>query len=352
MPLFDYFGERSLNHDYKVKRLRIDQWKPGSDFETILFYPGNYKILTRTKTGSRKYIEAPFYAFYRSYIPPQYCKKPKGVYVTCRCNAGALKQDCALCEMYHKAITENNKILQGVYRPKEFYAYNIYRLSFFHKTTERIERRDEVISRQVIKRCLASESPEPNKKICPYCKHDDERFFGKRGFLIVGKAHNDIILDIDLAFASKCKCGGNIIITKVMCRNCGSPFITDDEALTDKTLIREDQMCYNCGTFAIPIYETVCDKCNDPHPLGIYDIPVSLKSVGGNNTRTLLYNMPNETAVKTLTSLINKEELAPYDFPSLFVTTYEEQEELLGVSSILNTETDIIDDSIEKEEEI
>jgi hypothetical protein len=131
---------------------------------------------------------------------------------------------------------------------------------------------------------------------CKMCASGDERFFGRREHFTMNMEHFTQLLAKTEELNSNCKCGGVIEYYKFLCSSCEKPLIDVDDDncdLTDdeiRTAMQKGYYCDDCNfhTDIIPLPE--CPDCENPRPVTLFDVEVTLKKImlpGTQNKSTL-----------------------------------------------------------------
>ena len=328
-----------LEIDRKVsarnRRARYDRWQPGSEFETVLFFRGDYTNRIRGRTGDITEVKAPFYIYYQAFVPHA-GRNRKGAYVLCRCRGGTVNTPCLLHDLWRKDYDERLKngqrTYESPYRPRRYYAFNIVRLGYFHTIEVSQETSDGVFKNYMRDvKCLDPRDKIDGETYCTYCKQGVERWFGKRSFLTVGAGNFAVLLDLDHELRKHCECGDAIRVVEYVCAKCGVVLVPQNKIhILDENFWKEPVVCHNCGFEARPKATIACSSCDNPTPLTLFGTPVQLKIAGNDRYKTLMYSIP-DVPIKYEDPRI-KNLLQPYDFAEMFSTTTAEQATLLGIS--------------------
>ena len=123
------------------------------------------------------------------------------------------------------------------------------------------------------------------------------KVFGKLGYIEIGKAHNEQLLDIFNHVTSMCvgcleedfKKPGRIVVTSYECASCGHEF--DNAAKTKMSQTEWEKAghtkasCPKCGTDDLPKQVIGCRQCKSPRRAEIYDVVLPMiKSGSGKDT--------------------------------------------------------------------
>jgi hypothetical protein len=197
-----------------------------------------------------------------------------------------------------KKSKQGDSRLEGQ-QPKTFYSINCLHLSIFEKV--HIEDKDG-------KLLYYGETTKFHKEGDPICGWeevtgrksrkaaiadldtllDDEDIGGiklaQKRYLILGSGHMMNLEDIEKVVGKSCFCGGHLEVVAFMCPKCGEVLVDVEDADMDAEAVdayeEERHRCGACGHIGLPEVETVCDECQDPDPLTIFDVVLKLRKKG------------------------------------------------------------------------
>lgn len=323
----------------RARRELWQQWKPSEDPEIIQFVKGSY--------GPNK---EPLFRNFVVYMPKG-GRRGRGAYVQCTCDGGKNKSAQCVPHFYYqrdmaakrKARDEGKKVdMKSVFQPKPHYAFNIYRLSYFHKV-ETVEKRDDgtEFRKTTFERCKETdEIVDTNSTDCVYCLQGKERVFGQRKYYNAGQGYFDALMDIERSIGSKCKtCGGKILTVKYICAECykeGRVTTLMDPRTTQMDKKERDAFwktpahCATCGKSAKPKEVIRClNDCGQPKRRKLFDVPICVKKQGGEKFSTIVQHGPDLDPIDYDKELL--EAMQPYDFAKMFATTAEAQADSMNV---------------------
>jgi len=175
------------------------------------------------------------------------------------------------------------------------YVFTIIHLSDYHKTPLRDRKNPNKIVKRKDGTTVMIDMPCEGRN-CPMCASGDEKFFGKRLHLKLGREHLSQLSKRVEDLNAICQCGGAIEHSKFICPKCDQVLIDldDEETLfTDNDIWNIRDNGYNCDTCGhmvdvLPLPE--CEKCEDPRPVTLFDVDVSIRKMesAGRGRRTSL----------------------------------------------------------------
>lgn len=125
---------------------------------------------------------------------------------------------------------------------------------------------------------------------CTHCKQGIEKRFGRAVYMPLGNSFVQQLADFDLiTLASECRCGGTLEPVGFVCPNCNMEFADlEKTGATDKEIqqLREQAFrCKHCGEYGFMEEVSLCNQCDDPRPLTMWDTALELyRSGDGVNT--------------------------------------------------------------------
>ena len=162
--------------------------------------------------------------------------------------------------------------------------FTVVHLAWYHKIP--LVDRD---TKKIVKNRQTGEtvmiSRECEGKNCPMCASADEKYYGRKLHLSLGITHfNQLVSKVEDLNAT-CKCGGDIEYFKFVCPSCEKLLIDLDDkdcplsqAQVEKAL-ESGFYCPDCGYNVDLLSISECEKCNDPKPVGLFDVDVSIKKL-------------------------------------------------------------------------
>jgi hypothetical protein len=306
--------------------------------EVVQFFPGDY--------GPN---HDKFFSFYRAWVPDP--KRPgKWQYVNCSCFDGRDKVPCVLHHLYREERKKyrNDTKHQYIYRPTPVHAFNLFRLSYFHKVeyAEEIGRGGDVITKTRQELCTDKrEIVDPESTRCGQCAQGNtNRRYGQRCYLPAGMGFYNSIMDIAHQVSLVCKhCGGELQTVKFVCplcwRNSTETILLDPRRpgnLTAEEIVRfwkTKTICRECGEAIRPKEIVRCLECSEKPIMGrdIWHTPLRIKKIGSEKSTALAHEgdllKPIEYPEDIQNEVFNK----PFDFPKMFSVTADEQAEALGI---------------------
>ena len=129
---------------------------------------------------------------------------------------------------------------------------------------------------------------------CMHCKNGVESTFGRAVFMPLGNNFIQQLADFDLiTLASECLCGGTLEPVGFVCPHCDREFVDlEKTAVTDEELqeLREKEFrCKHCGKVDYMEEVPVCNQCQDPRPLTMWNTVMELYRSGeGVNTSLMV----------------------------------------------------------------
>lgn len=125
---------------------------------------------------------------------------------------------------------------------------------------------------------------------CTHCKQGVDKTFGRAVYMPLGNNFVQQLADFDLVtLASECLCGGTLEPVGYVCPHCDMEFVDLETAnVTDEELqqLREREFrCKHCGETNFMEEVSVCNQCDDPRPLTMWNTVMELYRSGeGVNT--------------------------------------------------------------------
>lgn len=125
---------------------------------------------------------------------------------------------------------------------------------------------------------------------CTHCRQGVEKTFGRAVFMPLGNNFIQQLADFDLiTLASTCRCDGALEPVGFVCAHCDRPCVDlEKDEVTNEELqeFRENEFCCkHCGKTDYLVEVPVCNQCDDPRPLTMWNTVMELyRSGDGVNT--------------------------------------------------------------------
>lgn len=180
------------------------------------------------------------------------------------------------------------------------YSINIIEFGVFHKV-ERKDKQGKVVRfdkdgknhkrGDAITDWTRCERPKAKNRILENIDEEladgTARLFLKK-YIDVGKQHFEQVSDITTHAEKFCACGGDLTPKAFDCEECEEQLIDieegeDGDGMTPKEIRKyanEKQKCKQCGHFGYAKSDPVCSDCDEPMPLGPFDVVAFLRKTG------------------------------------------------------------------------
>lgn len=307
-----------------------ERWRPpkqseGEEPQRILLYQGEYGIPIDVGGGEVDALERPFYMaiehFNGSIRKGATCSaglklSRNGVDI----EAGDLPCNGCYANIEKPKLNINRRWI---------YVFNGVLVGGFHLT--QIEGRDG----KPRKEWVACEG----KRFCEECRNEVKRAYGRRVYWPMGtRALQQLEALRKTELRRHCKCGGDLDPVAFSCAACDYPLFTIEERrMTRKQINIATETpieCPHCGVDLEPELVMECHSCTDPQPLELWDVILTVLTIGEGTDSALKIQSWEPVSDKILRKL--KKRMEPFDFLKIYRgPSLEKQADRLKIPNFL-----------------
>lgn len=249
-----------------------DRMKLEKDPVTLIFMPAEYPDYS---DPSNKVL---FYEW-----PKHTVSRGDDYFRTFACASQGGKDDCVGCHLqYNKK--DKGLLLRNVYH------FSVVVLEWFYKIPV-LDDSGKVVLNKKGEPVVNLEQPSNNKQKMEWSSKY-EKVYGKRAYLELGKGHLSHILDIADQIGMSCKCGGNLEIVSYNCGVCEHVLVdmntTEMDAKEIFALVTAPVRCGECSYIDLPVAVHSCDKCEEPNPITLTEVAITLSKVGDGTSSAIV----------------------------------------------------------------
>ena len=114
----------------------------------------------------------------------------------------------------------------------------------------------------------------------------------RRKYLDLGRNHLEALMAIDEMAAKNCFCGGSLAPTAFHCESCDELLCdVENSNMTSKQVNEYSssrQRCSSCGHLGFTKVITICDSCDEPTPMSVFDVVAYVRKHGEATASTIM----------------------------------------------------------------
>lgn len=114
----------------------------------------------------------------------------------------------------------------------------------------------------------------------------------RRKYLDLGRNHLEALMAVDELASKLCFCGGNLAPTAFHCESCDELLCDVENSNMTAKQVNEysssRQRCASCGHLGFTKIITICDSCEEPSPMSVFDVVAYVRKHGENTASTIM----------------------------------------------------------------
>jgi hypothetical protein len=114
----------------------------------------------------------------------------------------------------------------------------------------------------------------------------------RRKYLDLGRNHLEALMAIDELASKLCFCGGSLAPTAFHCESCDELLCDVENSNMTAKQVNEysgsRQRCSSCGHLGFTKIITICDSCEEPSPMSVFDVVAYVRKHGENTASTIM----------------------------------------------------------------